>query len=138
MCLYIKNFPRIKPGSAAAQVWRRGHLVLQHQSRSGRYAVTRLQGSWFGVSRSCLHCGPHCPIPEAPPCWWRGEKWQYSSLSSIDQVSQTTLFKPSSLCCGHKQGGLSSSADTHALMLGWDSNSCSVHPCTGETLLCTA
>ena len=58
MCLYIKNFPRIKPGSAAAQVWRRGHLVLQHQSRSGRYAVTRLKGPGLVKAGPASTVGP--------------------------------------------------------------------------------
>ena len=56
----------------------------------------------------------------------------------MDQVSQTTLFKLSSLCQGHKQGGLSHSADSHALAFGWDSNSLFMCPSTGGVPLHTA
>ena len=60
----------------------------------------------------------HCQFPEGD-----GEKSGDTSLSSTDPVSQTTLFKPSSLCRGRKQGGLSHSTDSCAsLALGWDLN----------------
>lgn len=62
-------------------------------------------------------------FPEVPPCWRWGEKRPHPSPSSTDQVSQTTLFKPSSLCRGCKRGGLSRSAHLRAsLALGWDLN----------------
>ena len=65
-----------------------GPLVPQHLSCPSRYAVTQHGGAWFGVGESCLHCGPCRSIPEAPPRWWWGEKWQPPS------PTQSLLHRP--------------------------------------------
>ena len=72
---------------------------------------------------------------EASPWWWWREKWRLPSLFSTDPVSQITRLEPASLCLGHRQGGLPRPANSCAPVLGWDSNSFSVCPGTGEVPL---
>ena len=120
--LYNKNCPRIKSGNARAPVWKRACLACQHQLGCRRYAVSRRGGAWFGAGGPASLVDPP-PFPRSPTLVVIGRNVAAPSLSSTDRVIHTTLFKPSSLCPGSKEGGLSHPANSRtSLVLGWDLN----------------
>ena len=116
------------------QHWSGGEvcLVLQCLPSSSRYTVTQRGRTWFGVGWSRLHCGPCRLIPEAPPWWWWGEKWQTPSLFSMTQCPESLLWSRPPCAAGADKAVCLAPPTPLPWRLGWELNSASVCPSTGE------